>query len=64
LLALATRIPLVEKIGADMTRFLTALAPDNSIDRKPRNLRSVAALMARIAQAHELALSCRGAAVV
>lgn len=58
LLAPATRIPLVEKIGADMTRFLTAVAADNSIDPKALQLgnATVAALVARIAQAYELNL--------
>lgn len=58
LLAPATRIPLVAKIGADMTRFLTAVAADNSIDPKALQLgnATVAALVARIAQAYELNL--------
>lgn len=58
LLAPATRIPLVEKIGADMTRFLTAVAADHSIDPKALQLgnATVAALVARIAQAYELNL--------
>jgi len=58
LLTPATRIPLVEKIGADMTRFLTAVAAENSIDPKALQLgeATVAALVARIAQAYELKL--------
>lgn len=58
LLAPATRIPLVQKVGDDMTRFLAAVASDNSIDPKSLQLGNVtvAELVARIAQAYELAL--------
>ena len=62
LLAPATRIPLAEKIGDDMARFLTAMASDNSIDPKALQLGNVtvAELVARIAQAYQLDLSGRG----
>lgn len=56
LLAPATRIPLDEKIGNDMRRFLTAIATDTSIDPKALQLGDVTVteLAARIAQAYEL----------
>ena len=59
LLAPTTRIALDRKIGADMTRFLTAVAADNLIDPKALQLgnATVAELVARIAQAYELDLS-------
>lgn len=59
LLAPATRIPLVQKIGDDMMRFLTAMASDTSIDPKALQLGdvTVAELAARIAQAYELDLA-------
>jgi len=58
LLAPATRIPLAQKIGDDMARFLAALASDTSIDPKILQIGNVtvAALVARIAQAYELDL--------
>lgn len=58
LLAPATRVPLDKKIGDDMTRFLTAMAADNSMDPKALRLGNVtvAKLVARIAQAYELDL--------
>ena len=58
LLAPATRIPLVKKIGDDMTRFLIAVGSDNSIDPKALQLgnATVAELVTRIAQAYELDL--------
>ncbi len=51
LLVPTTRIPLARKIGYDMTRFLFAMASDNSIDPKALRLGSVAVaeLVARIA---------------
>lgn len=56
LLAPATRIPLVQKIGDDLTQFLVAVASDPSIDPKALQLGNVtiADLVARIAQAYEL----------
>ena len=59
LLAPATRIPLAQKIGDDMTRFLTAMASETSIDPKALRLGNVTVieLVARIAQAYELDLS-------
>jgi hypothetical protein len=56
LLAPATRIPLDKKIGDDMTRFLTVVASDTSIEPKGLQLgnATVAELVARIAQAYEL----------
>ena len=56
LLAPATRIPLDKKISDDMTRFLTAIGSDNSIDPKALQLGNVtiAELVARIAQAYEI----------
>lgn len=58
LLAPTTRIPLVQKIGKDMTRFLHVVAADISIDPKALQLGNVAVaeLVARIAQAYELNL--------
>ena len=58
LLAPATRIPLAQKIVDDMARFLAALASDTSIDPKILQIGNVtvAALVARIAQAYELDL--------
>lgn len=58
LLAPATRIPLDKKISDDMTRFLTAIGSDNSIDPKALQLGNVtiAELVARIAQAYEIDL--------
>ncbi len=58
LLAPATRIPLVQKIGDDLQRFLVAVAPDTSIDPKALQLGhvTVAELVDRIAQAYELTL--------
>ena len=60
LLAPATRIPVDKKIGADMTRFLVAVA-DTSIDPKALQLGNVAVveLVARIAQAYEIELPAR-----
>ncbi len=51
LVAPATHIPLAEKIGDDMARFLTAMASDHSIDPKALQLGNVtfAELVARIA---------------
>lgn len=51
LLAPATRIPLVKTIGDEMTRFLTVVASDNSIDPKALQLGNgtFAELVARIA---------------
>ena len=62
LLAPATRIPLVQKIGDDMTRFLSAVASDTSIDPKSLQLGNitVAELVDRIAQAYELNLPKQG----
>jgi len=56
LLAPATRIPLVQKIGDDMTRFLTVVVSDTSIEPKALQLGNVTVgeLVARIAQAYEL----------
>ncbi|ABE43498.1 hypothetical protein Bpro_1554 [Polaromonas sp. JS666] len=61
LLAPATRIPVDKKIGADMTRFLVAVAADTSIDPKALQLGNVAVveLVARIAQAYEIELPAR-----
>lgn len=58
LLAPATRIPLDKKISDDMTRFLTAIGSDNSIDPKALQLGNVtiAELVTRIAQAYEIDL--------
>lgn len=58
LLGPATRIPIDTKIGADMTRFLVAVAADTSIDPKTLQLGNVAVaeLVARIAQAYEVEL--------
>ena len=58
LLAPATRISINTKIGADMTRFLLAVAGDTSIDPKALQLGNVAVteLVARIAQAYEIEL--------
>lgn len=58
LLAPATRIPLMQKIGDDMTRFLRAVASDPSIDPKALQIGNVTVdeLVARIAQAYELDL--------
>lgn len=58
LLAPATRIPLVQKIGEDMMRFLVAVASDTSIDPKALQLgnATVADIVDRIAQAYELNL--------
>ncbi|MCB2020390.1 MAG: hypothetical protein KDG44_06280 [Burkholderiaceae bacterium] len=58
LLAPATRIPLDKKISDDMTRFLVAMAADNSNDPKALRLGNVtiAEMVARIAQAYELDL--------
>ena len=58
LLAPATRIPLDKTISDDMTRFLTAIGSDNSIDPKALQLGNVtiAELVARIAQAYEIDL--------
>jgi hypothetical protein len=58
LLTPTTRIPLDKKIAADMSRFLTAVASDTSIDPKALRLGnvSVADLVTRIAQAYELDL--------
>jgi hypothetical protein len=56
LLAPATRIPLVQKIGDDLTQFLVAVASDPSIDPKALQLGNVtvADLVARIARAYDL----------
>jgi len=56
LLAPATRIPLDEKIGNDMKRFLAAIVTEISIDPKALHLGNVtvAELVARISQAYEL----------
>jgi hypothetical protein len=58
LLASTTRVAVNEKISADMTRFLVAVAADTSID--PRKLQlgnvTVPELIARIAQAYEIEL--------
>jgi len=56
LLAPATRIPLARKIAEDMTRFLTALASNGSVDPKSIGLGNVtvANIAERIAQAYEL----------
>ena len=56
LLAPTTRISLDKKIGDDMTRFLSAVAIDTSIDLKALQLggATVAELVARIAQAYEI----------
>jgi hypothetical protein len=56
LLALSTRIPVDAKIGADMARFLVAVAADTSIDPKTLQHGNVAELVARIAQAYEIEL--------
>jgi len=58
LLAPTTRISLDKKIAADMSRFLTAVASDTSIDPKVLQLGNVtvADLVNRIAQAYELDL--------
>ena len=63
LLAPATRIALDRKIGDDMTRFLVALAADNSIDPKTLQLGkvSVAELVVRIARAYEIELPAQAA---
>lgn len=59
LLAPATRIPLAQKIGNDMMRFLVAVASDTSIDTKALQLGNVTVteVVDRIAQAYELNLS-------
>lgn len=64
LLAPATRIPLAEKIGDDMARFLTAMASDNSIDRQALQLGNLtrAELVARIPLAYRIDLSGRARA--
>jgi hypothetical protein len=56
LLAPATRIRLAQKVAADMTQFLAAVASDTSIDPKALQLGNVTVtdLVARIAQAYEL----------
>jgi hypothetical protein len=53
-----TRIALDNKIGADLTRFLVAIAADATIDPKALNLGNVAVadLVARIARAYDIAL--------
>ena len=58
LLAPATRIPVDGKIGADMTRFLAAVAADTSIDPKMLQLGNVAVaeLVVRIARAYGIEL--------
>ena len=58
LLAPATRIPLMQKIGDDMTRFLRAVASDPSVDPKALQIGDITVdeLVARIAQAYELDL--------
>jgi len=63
LLAPTTRIPVDKKIGADMTRFLAAVAADTSIDPKALQLGKVAVaeLVARIAQAYELEMPAQAA---
>jgi hypothetical protein len=59
LLSPAARIPLDEKIGHDMTRFLAAVAADYSIDPKALQLGTVtvAELVARIARAYGTVLT-------
>lgn len=61
LLAPATRIPLVQKIGDDLVQFLAAVADDTAIDPKVLQLGNVTVteLVARIAQAYELDLQER-----
>lgn len=56
LLAPATRIPLAKKIAKDMSRFLTILASNTSVDPKSLQLGNVtvADIAQRIAQAYEL----------
>jgi len=63
LLAPATRIAVDEKISADMTRFLVAVAADTSVDPKTLHLGNVAVaeLVARIAQAYEIELPAQAA---
>jgi len=63
LLTPSTRIPVDKKIGADMTRFLVAVAADTSIDPKTLQLGNVAVteLVARIAQAYEIELPTQAA---
>ena len=58
LLAPTTRTPLMQKIGDDMMRFLSAVASDTLIDPKSLQLGNVtvAELVDRIAQAYELNL--------
>jgi hypothetical protein len=57
LLTPTTRIPLAPQIGADLARFLAAVLAETSIDPQALQLGkvSVAELVARIAQAYELA---------
>jgi hypothetical protein len=52
----------VQKIGDDMTRFLSAVVSDTSIDPKSLQLGNVtvAELVDRIAQAYELNLPKQG----
>lgn len=63
LLAPATRIAVDERISADMTQFLVAVAADTSIDPKTLQLGNVAVaeLVARIAQAYEIELPAQAA---
>ena len=58
LLTPTTRIPLVQKIGDDMTRFLSVVASDTSIDPKALQLGNVTVteIVERIAYAYELNL--------
>lgn len=58
LLVPTTRTPLMQKIGDDMMRFLSAMASDTLIDPKSLQLGNVtvAELVDRIAQAYELNL--------
>ena len=59
LLAPATRIPLAKKIAGDLSRFLTALAANTSVNPKLLQLGNVtvADIAQRIAQAYEIDLS-------
>jgi len=56
LLASTTRIPLTAKIAEDMSRFLTALASNTSVDPKTLQIGNVTVtdIVLRIAQAYEL----------
>ena len=63
LLAPATRIHVDNKIAADMTRFLVAVAADRAIDPKALQLGnvSVSDLLTRIAQAYEIQMPAQKA---